>query len=95
MATNELNDLPLERLCDAVMRGVVDTGRVRAIDAPHACRVMREEIAAFLRGPEYADERAVVMAGSVHAGYVVASIVASCVLKIEAARIAAPEAVSA
>lgn len=89
MTKNELNNLPLERLCDAVMRGVVNTGRVRTNDAPHACRVMREEIAAFLHGPEYAGERAVVLAGAVHEGYVVASIVASCVLKIEAARAAA------
>ena len=76
---------PLDRLCHDVMTGVVKSGIVTEANMDRAITVMRAEIKAFLTGDDYADERDTVLNGSVHPGYVMASVVASCVNKIGAA----------
>ena len=47
-----------------------------------ALQIMRAEIKEFVAGPAYADERACVQAGTVSEQVVMASLVASCILKI-------------
>lgn len=74
-------------LCQAVMRGVAASGVVTDVDA--ACAVMRAEVKAFLFEAEYAAERAAVISRSVSESTVVASLVAACVLKINARKVQA------
>ncbi len=75
----------LNRFCRSVMVGVVNSGSVNEQNMDLALTVMRAEIKDFLTGEAYADERDAVQATSVHPGYVMASVVASCVNKIRAA----------
>lgn len=75
----------LDRFCHDIMVGVANSGSVNEQNIDQAVTVMRAEIKAFLTGDDYADERATVLANSVHPGYVMASVVASCVSKIRAA----------
>jgi hypothetical protein len=64
-----------------VMDGFDDHGR--------ACGIMRDEVKALLFDARYAPEREAVVGRGINEGYVVASVAASCVLKIRAARAAA------
>ncbi len=73
---------PIQQMCKAVMRGVVTSGVVNESNIDRAVEVMRAEIKSLLTGDEYASERSAVLAGTVHEGYVLASVVASCVTKI-------------
>ncbi len=75
----------LNRFCRDIMAGVVASGAVTSANIDRALMVMRAEIKDFLTGDDYADERATVLANSVHPGHVMASVVASCVIKIRAA----------
>lgn len=77
--------MEMQGLCDAVMRGVVASGVVTEANIGRAVEVMRAEVKALLTGDEYANERAVVMAGTMPESVVLTSVVASCVLKIGAA----------
>lgn len=79
-------ELHAHAICNAVMRGVVAAGVVTDANMTAAIAIMRAEVKALLFGPGYADERAAVLARSVNEAYVVASVVASCVLKIREAR---------
>ena len=72
------------RFAHDLMVGVVNSGVVNDRNMTRAIEVMRAEAKAFLTGDDYADERAAVLANSVHPGHVMASVVASCVIKIRA-----------
>lgn len=75
----------IDRFAHDLMMGVVTSGVVNDRNMTRALEIMRAEAKEFLAGETYADERAVVLAGSVHPGYAMASVVASCVLKIQGA----------
>ena len=75
----------IDRFAHDLMVGVVNSGVVNDRNMTRAIEVMRAEAKAFLTGDDYADERATVLANSVHPGHVMASVVASCVIKIRAA----------
>ena len=76
-------------LCEAVMRGVAKL--VKITDAEAACKIMRAEITAFIRGEtaEYRDLRDEVLVGGLRGtfaeGAVVTTIVANSVLHIKEA----------
>ena len=72
----------LDRFAHDLMVGVVASGVVNERNMTRAIEIMRAEAKAFLTGEEYAAERDTVLAGSIHPGYVMASVVASCVIKI-------------
>ena len=76
----------LTRLCDAVMHAVADfsakSGR-KVEDYAQASEVMKGEIKALLFGDEYKNERECLALGTVHQGYIIQSVVASCILKIK------------
>ncbi len=72
----------VDRFAHDLMVGVVASGAVNEGNMTRAIEVMRSEAKAFLTGAEYADERATVLNGSIHPGYIMASVVASCVTKI-------------
>lgn len=74
---------PIARLCNSLMRAVVNTGAVNESNSELACRVMREELKAFITDDKYADERALVETGGHNLA--MASLVASCVARITAA----------
>lgn len=73
----------INRLADTVMRGVVATNVVTEANLDQAVEVMRAECKALLLGEEYKQERAALLSHSVSEQTVLASVVASCVLKIE------------
>ncbi len=75
----------IERFCHDLMVAVVNSGSVNEQNIDRALEVMRAETKSFIFGKNYADERATVLANSVHPGYVMASVVASCISKIRAA----------
>ena len=78
---------PITPLAEAVMHGVVASGCMKGhTDLDLACRVMRTEVLAFLTGPEYAHERDCIRLGTLNERYVIASVVLSCVVKIQKAR---------
>ena len=66
----------------AVMKGVADSGAINNDNMDVALHIMRTEIKAFFLDEAYADDRACIIAGSIHPGYVLASVVASCIVKI-------------
>lgn len=72
----------VDRFAHDLMVGVVASGAVNHGNMTRAIEVMRAEAKAFLAGAEYADERDTILAGTVHPGYIMASVVASCVTKI-------------
>ena len=74
--------MDIETLCRAVMIGVVDSGAVTSANLDRAVAVIRAEVKALLHGAEYAPERAAVIAGTVHQGYVIRSVVSSCIGKL-------------
>jgi hypothetical protein len=79
----------LSTVCTAMMTAVARSGVLdKANDATltSAVAIMRAEIKALLFGPEYADERAVATGAGNLSSVVVASVAASCILKIKAAR---------
>ena len=78
------NSQHLDRFAHDLIVGVVASGVVNDRNMDRAIEVMRAEAKAFLTGEEYADERDTVLVGSVHPGHVMASVVASCVIKIRA-----------
>lgn len=75
----------LDRFCHDIMVGVANSGSVNERNIDRAVTVMRAEIKDFLTGENYADERDTMLRASIHPGYVMASLVASCVIKIRAA----------
>ncbi len=75
-------DTAITFICDAVTRGVARANVVTEDNIGRAVAIMREEIKALIAGDRYADERDCVTRGSVHSGYVIASVVAECVRRI-------------
>jgi hypothetical protein len=71
-----------EALMTAVANTVVTSGR-KISDYGQASEVLKAEMKAFLFGAEYANERACVLAGTLNERYAIASLVASCLLKIK------------
>lgn len=84
-----MNDQALKQTADQLMRAVVNSGAVRHQDADLACRIMREELKAFLFEPKYADERALTLTGGT--GLAMASISAECIRRILAERDGGPQ----
>lgn len=80
MTTND----GIDTFCTALMKGVAASGAVNPANVDRAVQIMRDEAKAFITGEKYADERSAILDGSVHNGYVTASVVASCVLKLSA-----------
>ncbi len=72
----------IARFANDLMVAVVNTGAVTADNIDLAVDVIRAEIKALLTSDDYAGERDMVLNRSVHSSYVMASVVASCVLKI-------------
>lgn len=79
-----MNEATVTQTAQTLMRAVVATGAVRAQDADLACKVMREELKAFLFGDKYADERALTLTGQ--GGLAMASLAATCAQRIIAER---------
>lgn len=77
---------PIKRLADAVMRGVVNSGAIFESDVDVAVKIMRAELKEFVCGPKYADSRECLKAGTLSEAYVLAGLVADCVLQITAAK---------
>ena len=75
----------IDRFCHDLMVAIVNSGSVNEHNIDRAIEVMRAETKDFFFGENYADERATVLANSVHPGFVMASVVASCISKIRAA----------
>jgi len=81
---------PVAGVANALMRAVARTKFIRHgtdhydADVDVACRVIREELKAFLLSPQYADERAIVMTGGHSLAF--ASLAAECVRRIAAER---------
>jgi len=77
----------LDLLCNTILRAVVNASRAKLTGMPDtglkaASEIMKAEVKSFLFGDEYKNERECVLAGTVHQNTVVASVVASCVNKI-------------
>ena len=72
----------VEKLAQVLMKAVVNTGAVTEENAEKAVQVMRSELHEFLTGERYKNERESLLAGSVHERVVLASVVASCVERI-------------
>lgn len=85
-ASTKTIDEHIAVLCNSVMRGTANAlgNRIVWTDKLYAeaTKVMRAEVKAFIFEPEYASEREVVLRCSMHDDYVVAELVATCVLKI-------------
>jgi hypothetical protein len=81
----------LQNLCTTVMRGVVAAGVLDSRNdalVSRAVEIMRAEIKDFLTADCYAAERELVLHSPMNVeGVVVASMVASCVLKINAEKV--------
>ncbi|MFQ5622438.1 MAG: hypothetical protein ACE5FS_03480 [Paracoccaceae bacterium] len=78
---------PIDRIADAVMRGVIRTGAIRNTGGPNdnvaaAVAIMREEIKSFVAGPDYAGARDAVLTGALHEGYVLGLVIARCVARL-------------
>jgi hypothetical protein len=76
----------LENICNSIMRAVVASGVITDADDASLTRtveIMRAEVKALLFGPEYADERALVLSSPMNIeATVLTSVAASCILKI-------------
>lgn len=79
----------------SLMRRVVATGVMDGhTDHARAVRVMRKELKSLIMESEdpsgrYVDHRAMILAGNLNAGYVLAAVTSECIMKIEAERKAA------
>lgn len=73
----------IDTLAQAIMRGVVATNVVNDGNIDVAVEVMRAECKALLLGEEYEQERAALLDRTVSEQTVLASVVASCALKIK------------
>lgn len=82
MKATTLNEAAIKSLCNAVMVGVANALRGRAVDYDRACSIMREEVKGFFYGAEYAEERVCILKRSVDERVVVASIIARCIERI-------------
>jgi hypothetical protein len=72
----------VERLSQFLMKAVVETGAVTEENAEKAVQVMRSELHEFLTGERYKNERESLLEGTMNERYVMASVVASCVERI-------------
>lgn len=90
MSRSTLSSHPIDQavtgLTDALMTGVARSGVLA--DASDeivaiATDIMREELKDLLTGDKYANERDCILRGSVHEGYVLASVAAECILRIK------------
>jgi hypothetical protein len=76
----------IENICNSIMRAVVASDVLKNADdasLTRAVEIMRAEVKALLFGPEYADERALVLSSPMNIeAIVLTSIAASCILKI-------------
>ncbi len=72
----------IETFCNALMTGVAASGALNDDNLGRAVQIMRDEAKAFFTSGKYADERTAIVEGSVNTAYVIASVVASCVLKL-------------
>jgi hypothetical protein len=73
-------------LCNSVMHAVaagIRNAKRKPRDLDQVVAVMREELKAFIFGDSYAAEREAVLMRSVGDGYIVGSIAASCISRIE------------
>lgn len=73
-------------LCNSVMHAVaagIRNAKRKPRDLDQVVAVMRDEIKAFVFGPQYADERACVLNRSVADAWIVAAISAQCISRIE------------
>lgn len=77
---------PITALANTIMRGVIATDVIAlGDDLTRPIEIMRAEIKEFVAGEKYADERACILAGTVHESAILASVIADCVLQIKAA----------
>lgn len=77
----------VQATAEQLMRAVVNSGAIRSADqdADLACRIMREELKAFLFDAKYADERALTLTSG--SGLAMMSLTAECVRRILAERV--------
>jgi hypothetical protein len=88
MTTNSISPMStvaIRAICDAVMDGVVAAG-FENLDTAVAVDVIRTEIRSLILGDEYANERGTLIDRTVSEATVVTSVIASCIIKIDAAR---------
>lgn len=84
MTTNP-SENAVKEISNAVMRGtalLIKQSGKHVADYAQACEAIKSEIRAFLFGAEYEDERICLMRRSVHEGYIVASVCAGALGKI-------------
>ena len=74
----------IDTFCTELMRGVAASGVLHHDNLDRAVQIIRDEAKAFFWGDDYADERAAIIDRSVSPSTVMASVVASCVLKLNA-----------
>jgi hypothetical protein len=81
-----MSESNLSSLCDSLMRSVVSaiysSGR-EIMDCEQASQVLRQEMKDFLFGASYENERYCLMSGTLSEQYILASIVSSCIIKIQ------------
>lgn len=85
MKTN-LSENAVKEISNAVMRGtamLIKQSGKQVADYAQACEAIKSEIRVFLFGEEYLDERICVMRRSVHDGYILASVCAGAMAKIQ------------
>lgn len=72
-------DEAASRFCDAVMIATADMIRRsgKKADVDQVVEVLRDEVKSFFFGTTYANEREVILRGSVNAGYIVTTVALS------------------
>ena len=82
---SNLSETAVREISNAVMRGtamLIKQSGKHVADYAQACEAIKAEILAFLFGMEYLDERICLLRRSVHEGYIVASVCAGAMAKI-------------
>ena len=72
----------VKEFCQAIMRGVINTGIITDDNQIEAVQVMREEAKAFFTGEKYEAQRECVLNGTLSDGYIIADIVTECVARL-------------
>lgn len=76
-------------LCDGILKSVVQTGCLNDASVEkqkEACEIMKRHVTDLVTKSDgqYAEHREAVLNGTIHQGYVIADVVANCVLEINA-----------
>lgn len=84
--TTETEATPVQALAETVLKAtlrVITSSGKRVADTDQALAAVRAEVIEFLSGDRYQNERDCIRRGTVNPQVVIASIVASCVLRVD------------